>query len=1160
MASEKAPKDDLFGDDSDDEVAPPPPPETKDDDSVGELIKDGEEKNGGKGEASADVFGDSSDEDNGDVTTKKKIDRRKSMQPSDDEESDDDDDDSEDEDDDDSDDDDDDSLDDSDDDARKAKRAALDDDSDSDDSLFGGRGKSAGKEKKEKKEKKTKKKRRRDDDSDDGGKKKKKDKVVKKKKAKREKVGASRFFADEADEADDMSDDEQYEKDVTEEQLGEDELAARELVEQRHKKNREMLSTDAAELANKYEEQHKQERKRMKVMREMAGGSGVGQGTVAQQALLPSISDPSVWRIKCAPNKEFSLVRSILMKHIDTLRKGGKTTTLKSAFHSSSKGYIYVEAMSEVCAKEAVYGLRGLYFTTFTKVPLAEMTRVMVSKVNKKPISDGQWVRLRRGPLKGDLAKVVEVFDGGSRAFIMAVPRPDYSTKSKNSLSVSTLRPSQKIFDVVEASAATGIDPERRQHPADRNGEFYDYWKSDYYRDGFLFKEVGCDSYLNNEDVKPKLEELQQFKLKRTASRSPDEDEDDEDKATPSMQKTLMKDLAEQMKNVEAEDAVLTDVPFVVGDLVEVASGEMKGLIAQVKSTSQTSNVLEVVPYNNAVLGTQTLSIERDLLVKYIYPGAHVKIVQGRYMGATGRVVSVNVFDGDHLAAVLTDGINTEIHVNVGSVQLSSEVSSGHGNLGGYELYDLVSISENETACVIHVGAEKLRVINHSNIIKDLYPQDLVAKRNMMSKKSSAFDKVQHTIACGDQVKVVTGEYTGKSGAVKHIMRGNLWIHSNNHLKNSGVMVIRGRECLLAGGPGGGSTNKAVTGALGSTGAGAAVAGMAGQQIKTFNLTSGGDGGGGGGFNRDPSIGKTVKIIKGSYKGMLGQVCGVSPTEYSVDLLARVKKMMILKTKCKIVGDRNGSFVTTAFGGAAAGTAASTARPQGAEVVGPMADIATPFLTSETPVHMGAETPLHSGMGNETPMHAGGDGVDDIFNVNERDREQRLRRQQEDSRAAAAHAADLAVGAASASVAMGGNDASNPYGAYSQAAGAVVMSLETWPDGVILNITGGHQYGVNNRYGVLQSRDIAAGMCVIALIMPSGQLDVNYLTLHHSEVRLAEIRDNCYVRIVSGNGAGSYGMCVGRFGSDVLVKLDNDTSEQSTLYREQQCVVIYHSG
>merc|ERR1711871_740326 len=264
--------------------------------------------------------------------------------------------------------------------------------------------------------------------------------------------------------------------------------------------------------------------------------------------------------------------------------------------------------------------------------------------------------------------------------------------------------------------------------------------------------------------------------------------------------------------------------------------------------------------------------------------------------------------------------------------------------------------------------------------------------------------------------KIVSGEYTGKSGAVKHIMRGNLWIHSNNHLKNSGIMVIRGRECLLAGGAGGGSaTNKAVSTALGTSGANVQVPGMAGAQIKTFNLTSGGTGGGGGGFSKDPAIGKTLKVIKGSYKGLLAQCVGVTPTQYSIELLARVKRMMIDKAKCKIVGDKNGSYVQGSFGsttttGGMAGADAS-GRSRGPELAGPMADISTPFLTADTPMHMGAETPLHSG--NETPLH--GDAtparVDDIFTVTDRDKEAQQRKEQEATRASAAAAAAAAVGA-----------------------------------------------------------------------------------------------------------------------------------------------------
>ena len=46
-------------------------------------------------------------------------------------------------------------------------------------------------------------------------------------------------------------------------------------------------------------------------------------------------------------------------------------------------------------------------------------------------------------------------------------------------------------------------------------------------------------------------------------------------------------------------------------------------------------------------------------------------------------VVSVNSIDGDHIAAILTDGMNTEIQCNVSHLQTSSEVTTGHGHLMG---------------------------------------------------------------------------------------------------------------------------------------------------------------------------------------------------------------------------------------------------------------------------------------------------------------------------------------------------------------------------------------------------------------------------------------------------------------------------------------------
>ena len=88
----------------------------------------------------------------------------------------------------------------------------------------------------------------------------------------------------------------------------------------------------------------------------------------------------------------------------------------------------------------------------------------------------------------------------------------------------------------------------------------------------------------------------------------------------------------------------------------------------------------------------------------------------------------------------LTDAINTEINCSVTSLQMSNEVTTGHNTLQGYELYDLVAVNENEFTIVIAVGIEKLKILNHLNIVKDLLPQELRGKKSMQSSKGFGFN------------------------------------------------------------------------------------------------------------------------------------------------------------------------------------------------------------------------------------------------------------------------------------------------------------------------------------------------------------------------------------------------------------------------------------
>jgi len=449
------------------------------------------------------------------------------------------------------------------------------------------------------------------------------------------------------------------------------------------------------------------------------------------------------------------------------------------------------------------------------------------------------------------------------------------------------------------------------------------------------FQTVSCVTFLNPDDIKPRIEEINLFKERKTKGDEEEDEEDDEVKE----RKTMVEELLALLPD-DDEDASAAAVPFVPGDFVQVTSGDLRGMIGKIVKIDPTSRLADMEPLNFGADGerldeglrAKSISVESNVLVKYVAAGYHVKVVAGRYSGTTGRVMAVTTKDRQWVAAVLTDGVNTEIEVNVASLQMSSEVATGYGSLGGYELYDLVSLNVNETAMIINVGSERLRIINHMDLVKEVLPQELQKNRNRQSSRSTGFDAQQSTVAVGDLVEVRSGAHIKKKGTVKAIMNGCFWLHSTNHLKHSGVFVIRGRHCVLSGKKVSSLTGTTLT-SLGSKAA--ASASMPNNKAA-----------------RDPTIGKTVKIIKGGFKGFLAQVVDANATQYTVELLARVKKIVIEKVKCKVVGDQDGSFKLPDEIDHRGFHSANN------QFVG-LAGASTPFLGGETPM-MGGETPMAS--------------------------------------------------------------------------------------------------------------------------------------------------------------------------------------------------------
>lgn len=271
----------------------------------------------------------------------------------------------------------------------------------------------------------------------------------------------------------------------------------------------------------------------------------------------------------------------------------------------------------------------------------------------------------------------------------------------------------------------------------------------------------------------------------------------------------------------------------------------------------------------------------------------------------------------------------------------STEQNSGQDKLQGYELYDLVVLSgggsANEVGVIVRVGREDFTVINNHGIVREIRPEELRGKRNSTSNRAVALDVQGNQIRVGDTVNVAEGPHKGKSATIKRMSRSQLFLYSQTRSEHAGVFVVRSRSCVLAG------SRAQSRGAAGDGG------------MSPFSTPQSQSRGpvGGRGKRDDGLIGKTVRIQAGQWKGYLGTVCDATATHVQVELHSRLKKVMVVRERVAVAGDKFGATEDS-----------NRAVPAVANIMAPT----TPFVAGATPMHGGA-TPMHGGA---TPMHDGG--------------------------------------------------------------------------------------------------------------------------------------------------------------------------------------------
>lgn len=296
--------------------------------------------------------------------------------------------------------------------------------------------------------------------------------------------------------------------------------------------------------------------------------------------------------------------------------------------------------------------------------------------------------------------------------------------------------------------------------------------------------------------------------------------------------------------------------------------------------------------------------------------------------------------------------------MRVSQVQESAEVATGQDKLAGYELHDLVILSgggsSNEVGVIVRVGHEEFSVINNHGIVREVRPEELRGKRNSSSSRSVALDLQGNQIRVGDTVTVTEGPYKGKTATIKRMNRAQLFLYSQTRTENAGIFVVRSRSCVLSGS----NAQARRTADIGSS------------PFSTPQSQQRGVGGGAvRGRQSDGIIGKTVRIQAGNWKGYLGAVADATPTHVQVELHSRLKKVMVLRDRVVVVGDK--------YGATEDGDRLNT---------NVMIAPTTPFLGGATPMHGGA-TPMYGGAtpmygqisaGSATPLHQAVDN-DDVW-------------------------------------------------------------------------------------------------------------------------------------------------------------------------------------
>lgn len=680
-----------------------------------------------------------------------------------------------------------------------------------------------------------------------------------------------------------------------------------------------------------------------------------GATAVSQQALMPTLRDPKLWVVRTSDGTEREVVIRLLQKCYDYANKG-RPLLIKSVFCKDElKGYLYVEAYKEAHVREALHGLRGVFASKAPRlVPLNEMVSALtVARSTARAVKPGAWVRPKTGVYKDDLGKVVAVDINAGRVTIRLVPRLDLAAMSQRKAEgrrgfekAPKLRPAQRAFNPDEARSFSHLDV---AHQRDRmTGELMHILNnSQRFSHGYLIKTVALKSVVL-EDRLPALDELQRF----NAAELDVGDGTGNDGARGAGGGRA--DISSLVQDLGVEDAAAleaaTNARFVKGDRVQVREGDLQGILGRVELVTEDGQIM-VLPTDEALADFKdAIGFAPSELSKWFDSGDHVRVEHGSHAGETGMVVALQ----NGVCVVLTDASKEEIKVFARDLVAAVAAPTSADRIGDYELFDLVVLDSQTVGVIVGIESETCKVLTNAGEMgkgdtRICRLPDL--KRKMNNRRATAQDGARNEVSVNDIVSVEEGPLRGRSGTVKHIMRGFLFIQSRDIHEHGGYACVLGRSCHVRGGKNRSNQMSSLGGIMATPGNILATPGYnaggvpASPAYNTSSapppITSGGYAGRLATQQDRVLEGKRVRMKKGPYHGQTGIIKSANATHVRVELEANMRTVTVSR------GD-----LPAELGGQAA----------------PRAPMGMGFGAMRTGMGMGIMA-QHSFPGGRTPMH-----------------------------------------------------------------------------------------------------------------------------------------------------------------------------------------------